>query len=155
VEEKADPMPRSVILDTATETYELGVLEEFGKTDQISPESRRNRMGPVNTRYKGLVRALADTGINVLLLHRVKRKWETREVRGRGQVVEQREEMTGPWDYERVGFNQTGNICSCEVFVKHDPARAEKLSGQFGMYIARTTIRPSLIGRDYWGRIDG
>lgn len=143
---------RSVVLDTATEFDQLNILAEFGKTDQIAPDSRRNRMGPVNKRWSGMIRALADAGVNVLLLHRMERKWETRETRGSGGREEKRVPMEGPWDFERKGHKDTGFENSVEVFLRHDPTRSSKLAGQFGMFISRCTLRPSLIGSEYWGR---
>lgn len=143
---------RSVVLDTATELDVLNVLAEFGKTDQISPEARRNRMGPVNRRWSGAIRAVSDAGVNVLLLHRLKRKWESKEQRGSGGTSEVRSEMTGPWDYDRIGHKETGFDNSVEVFLRHDPTRSTKVSGQYGLRIMRSTLRPALIGTELWGR---
>lgn len=145
---------KSVALDTATEFDNLNILAEFGKSDQITPESRRNRMGPVNSRWKSMVRALGDASLNVALLHRGKAKWETRTERGTGGTKEVRSEMTGPWDFERLGFKDTGFITSAEVQLKFDPDRegATKLADRFGIRIARSTIRPAIIGSEWWGR---
>lgn len=143
---------RSVVVDTATELDTLNVLEEFGKTDQITPESRRNRMGPVNRRWSGWIRAVSDAGVNVILLHRLKRKWESKEQRGQGGTREVRSEMTGPWDYDRIGHKDTGFDNSVEVFLRHDPDRSEKLVNQYGLRIMRSTLRPAIIGSELWGR---
>lgn len=145
-----DDRPWSVGLDTATDIDRLNVLAEFGKTDQISPESRRNRMGPVNSRYIGMIRSLQNAGVNVGLLHRVSEKWQTVETRGRSE--ERRERVEGPFAWERKGFKETGNICSLEIMLAHDPERSEKLPGQFGMQITRCTVRPILKGKEFWGR---
>lgn len=145
---------KSVGLDTATEFDVMNVLSTFGKSDQISPETRRNMMGPVNTRWKGVIRALGDAGLNVCLLHRSRAKWETKLERGVGGSKEVRSEMSGPWDFERVGYKETGNMVSVEVQLKFDPDRegASKLSDRFGLRISRSTIRPAIIGSEWWGR---
>lgn len=142
--------PRSIVLDTATEVDRLNVLAEFGKTDQISPESRRNRMGPVNSRYIGLIRSLQNAGIHVGLLHRVSEQWASVETRGRSE--ERRERVEGVFAWDRKGFKETGNICSVEVVLAHDQGRSEKLAGQFGMQVRRSTLRPALKGAEFWGR---
>lgn len=147
------PDVRSVVLDTATEFDTLNVLAEFGKTDKISPESRRNRMGPVNARWKGIIRALETKGYNVVLLHRARDKWESKTQRGVRGVEEVRERMTGLFDFERIGFKDTGFITSAEVMLRFDPDReAKALSGKYGMKLTRTTLRPALIGTEWWGR---
>lgn len=149
---EADPMPASVVFDTATELDRLNVLAEFGKTDQISPESRRNRMGPVNARWKGVIRSLQDAGCHVCLLHRLQPKWENVVERGSRGVQEARRQMTGPWDFERMGHRETGFITSTEIFLKHDPEKSSKLVGQYGLRIERCTLRPALLHAEYWGR---
>ncbi len=145
-----DDRPRSVLLDTATEIDRLNVLEEFGKTDQISPEARRNRMGPVNSRYIGLIRSIQNAGVHVGLLHRAQEQWATIETRGRSE--ERRERVEGVFAWDRKGFKETGNICSVEVILAHDQGRSEKLVGQFGMQVRRSTLRPALKGAEFWGR---
>lgn len=147
----------SCVLDTATELDTLNVLAEFGKTDQISPESRRNRMGPVNSRYKGMIRALSDAGLHVALLHRAADLYKSVEVRTTRGKEDRREKVEGVWAMERRGFKETGFISSVEAFLAHDPERHEKLAAQFGLYVARCTMRPGLKGVEYWGRetIDG
>ena len=145
---------KSVSLDTATEFDMMNVLQAFGKSDQITPEARRNQMGPVNTRWKGVVRALSDAGVNVALLHRAREKWETKTQRGTRGAEEVRDKMTGPWDFERIGFKDTGFITSAEIQLKFDPDRegATRLSDRFGLRISRSTIRPAVIGKEWWGR---
>ncbi len=147
-----DTDTRTVVADTATELDTLNILAEFGKTDQITPESRRNRMGPVNRRWSGWIRAVNDAGVNVILLHRMKRKWETVERRGQGGSTEVRQEMSGPWDFERMGHKDTGFDNSVEIILRHDPDRHEKLVQQYGARIMRCTLRPALIGTELWGR---
>lgn len=152
VKQDGDPQPKSIVFDTATEVDNLNVLAEFGKLDQISPESRRNRMGPVNSRYKGMIRALTDVGIHVALLHRAGDLWRDVEVRTRHGKEDRREKVEGAFAMERKGFKETGFITSTEIFLAHDPTRHEKLVAQFGMYIARCSIRPGLKGTEHWGR---
>lgn len=147
-----DPQPASVIYDTATEIDNLNILAEFGKTDQIPPDQRRNRMGPVNRRYKGIVEALVRAGVNVALLHRAGDLYKSVIVRTRSGPEDRREKVEGPFAMERRGFKETGFITSTEIFLAHDPEKSEKLVGQFGMQIVRCSLRPGLKGVEYWGR---
>lgn len=158
VEHKGTPRAATVVLDTATELHELNVQAEFGRTDQISPNERQNKMGVVNTRWKGVIRALQNVGLNVILLHRGKDRWEEHEeitTRGR-QMVSSR--IMGAWELDRVGFKYTGNIVSAEVLLAFDRNRERedgkvaKLADKYGLMIDRTTLRPALIGQEYWGR---
>lgn len=145
-----DDRPRSVGFDTATEVDQLNLLAEFGKTDQIHPEIRKNKLGPLNRRYMGMMRALQDAGIHVGLLHRVYDQYRTVEVRGKSE--ERRERIEDPWAMDRKGFRDTGYIASIEVLLQHDQARNEKLALQFGMKISRCMLRPILKGQEFWGR---
>lgn len=152
VKGEGDPQPASVVFDTATEIDTLNVLAEFGKTDQISPESRRNRMGPVNSRYKGMIRALTDKGIHVCLLHRAGDLYKNVNVRTRQGQEERREKVDGTWAIERKGFKETGFITSVEVFLAYEPDKGEKLVQQFGVQVVRALMRPGLKGKEFWGR---
>lgn len=143
----------TVGLDTGTELYNLGVLGAFGKSDQISPETRRNMMGPINSRWKGIIGALEQRGVNVVLLHRGSEKWEDRVEETAQGPKEVRHKMSGVFDVERGqgSFSGTGFIVSTEIILAHDPERGGKVAEQFGMKIVRSQQRPGLIGRRYWG----
>lgn len=151
VKNKSD-RPRTVVFDTATDVFDMRVLGEFGKTDQIPPEVRRNMMGRCNTSYKGIIQAFKDRGVHVILVHRAKDKWVDKERRTQRGVEETRERLTGPFDMEREAFKGTGFITSVEVNLAFDPNRDGKLSAKYGMKIARCNQRPGIIGREYWGR---
>ena len=155
---KGEDQARAVVFDTATELFNLGPLSAFGKSDQIPPEVRRNMMGPIYSRWKGITAALVARGINVILIHRGKEKWEDVTVETERGTQDQRRRMTGPFDWEREGYNGTGFMVSTEIVLTFDETRASKtIYGKYGMKIIRCQQRPGLIGREYWGRetIDG
>lgn len=147
-----DDRPRTVVFDTAVDVFDLRVLAEFGKLDQIPPEVRRNMMGRCNTSYKGIIQAFKDRGINVVLVHRAKEKWTDKITRTNNGIKEERVRMNGPFDMERAGFKDTGFITGVEVQLAFDPEREGKLSAKYGMHVSRCNPRPGLIGREFWGR---
>lgn len=156
-----EPMPKWVVLDTATDVFDIRVLAEFGKKDQIAPEVRRNLMGRCNTSYKGIIQAFKDRGCGVILVHRAKEKWVDAVERTNRGIQDIRKRLEGPFDMEREGWKGTGFVTSVEVNLAFDPAREVKeglseeaeLAAKYGMRVTRCTNRPGLIGRDYWGRV--
>lgn len=156
----ADERPKTLIGDTASDLFDLRVMSIFGKLDQIPPEMRRNMMGRANTSYKGIIQAFHKRGCHVILVHRAKEKWEDKEERTQRGIETVRAKCMGPFDMEREGFKGTGFLTSIEVHLAHDPNRKVKeglspsaeVAARFGMKIVRCTMRPGLIGREYWGR---
>lgn len=159
VKSKADK-PATVVFDTAIDVYDMRVLAEFGKLDQIPPEQRKNMMGRCNTSYKGIIQAFKDAGVHVILVHRAKEKWADRTVHTTSGLKDERYRMEGPFDMEREGFKGTGFITNVEVLLAFDRTRGRKegldpkaaLAMKYGMQIARCNPRPMLIGEEYWGR---
>lgn len=156
---KGEIKVKTVGLDTATLLYNLGIISAFGKSDQIPVEVRRNMLGPINTRWQGIVDALVQRGVNVILLHRAKDMWIDAVVETQQGTKEERKRLTGNFQLEREGYNGTGFMVSTEIHLAFDPARngTTKLSDRFGMQIVRCQQRPGLVDRKYWGTktIDG
>lgn len=136
----------TIVLDTATEIFELALMADHGRSVQILPEMRTK----TNYKYKSLINGLKRSGCNVVLLHRLRDKYENKSVRTREGVKEERVKVEG--EYEREGFSKTGFIVNVEAFLFHDPTRDK--GDQYGMQITRCTQRPILIGKDYWGEQD-
>lgn len=147
-----DERPKTLVFDTAPDVFDLRVLAEFGKTDQIPPDVRRNMMGRCNTSYKGVIQAFKDRGVHVILVHRAKDKWVDRTVRTSSGVKDERTKLEGPFDMEREGFKGTGFITNVEVLLAFDSKREGKLSTKYGMHVSRCNPRPGLIGKEFWGR---
>ena len=61
----------TVILDTATEGYELSRLAEFGRLESV----RGRNYGPISREWKDLIRLGYDSDMNTVLLHRLKPVW--------------------------------------------------------------------------------
>jgi hypothetical protein len=59
---------RTVVIDTATELWELLRMARFGKLTQVMP----HHYGPVNAEYRELVRRFFESDKNLVLLHKMK-----------------------------------------------------------------------------------
>lgn len=60
---------RSIVIDNATELWELVRIAHFGKLDHVKP----HHYGPVNQEFRSFIRAAYDQGTtNLMLLHKVK-----------------------------------------------------------------------------------
>lgn len=146
-----DESTGAFIMDTGTEINELGTLGIFGRTDKITAQARKFFLGAANAQFKGYFRQLQRTGTHTIVTHRAREVWETIVVQ-HGRKKGEEEDRKIPGEYERIGFKQMGNIINTEVLAKFDSSREGKLSAKFGIRITRCMIRPSLIGKTYWGR---
>lgn len=59
---------RTMVLDTATEVWELLRINKFGRLDQVMP----HMYGPVNAVYRRLIRDAYKSGKNIVLIHKMK-----------------------------------------------------------------------------------
>lgn len=128
--------------DTATEIFDLHLMEKTGKTVQIMPEMRTG----ANYKYKGVLRAISQSGKHALLLHRARTRFESKMVTTSQGEEEQRQAIDGV--YEREGFSRTGFSVNIEAFVRREIARHEKIARQFGIRFGKCTPRPSLVTDD-------
>jgi hypothetical protein len=150
---KGDRECATVGLDTANILYGYGILATFGKGDQIPPEQRRVMMGPINSRWRGIISSLEQRGINVVLLHHGAEMWEDVVTETQRGPSTERHKMSGVFDIERAsgGFSGTMLIVQTEIVLGFNPNREGKLGEKFGMKIVRSQQRPGLIGAKYWG----
>jgi len=92
---------RTVIVDTATDAWELLRLAKFGKLTQVMP----HQYGSVNAEYRELIRMAYGFNKNVILLHKMKPQYLN-------------DKRTGK--YERSGFNDTGFLVQMNTELFHD-----------------------------------
>lgn len=62
----------SLIVDTASDAYELSRLSHFGKLTQVMPQ----HYNEVNAEWRALVRDAYDSKMNVIFIHRLKSVWK-------------------------------------------------------------------------------
>jgi len=80
---------RTLIVDTASEMWELCRMANFGKLAQVKP----HHYAPVNAEFRDLIRKAYDTDKNLILIHKQKKEYVD-------------EKWTG--NMERAGFGDIG-----------------------------------------------
>jgi hypothetical protein len=117
----------TIIIDTATELWELLRLARFGKLAQVTP----NQYGPVNLEYRDLIRRAFDVpNVTLILLHKMKDEYIGMNRTGK---------------YKRSGFADTGYLVQVmlECFKEENPAGGEPL---FGFRVKECRHKASLAG---------
>lgn len=77
---------KTLVVDTATELWEVARLSEFGKLDQV----KSHHYGPVNAEFRNIIQApYMRSDINVIYTHKVKKEYKNDTWKG---------------GYERAGF---------------------------------------------------
>jgi hypothetical protein len=110
---------RTVVMDTATEVWELLRLARFGKLVQIMPHNYTI----VNSEFREMLRMAYDSDANLILVHKMKAVWVD-VPDGKGGT---KGSKTG--EYERAGFSDTGFIVQASVRVSRVPTEAPEDDG--------------------------
>lgn len=92
---------RSIVIDTATEAWEVLRLARFGKLTKVPPYLYTE----ANQEYRDLVREAFDGDANLILLHKLKQEW--------AEGKDGKMAKTG--QYERQGFSETGYLVQMNV----------------------------------------
>ena len=96
-----DPDLRTVVIDTATEAWEVIRMARLGKLTQVQPY----HYGPVNAEFRLLLKRAYDSNKNLILVHKMKPLYINDKRSGK---------------YERAGFNDTGFLVQASVRVYRD-----------------------------------
>ena len=100
---------RTVVVDTATEMWELLRLARFGRLTQVMP----HHYGPVNAEFRSLINKAVNCGKNTVWIHKVKKVYKT----NKNGV----DSWSGEW--ERAGFTDFGYII--DLVVENDISEGE------------------------------
>lgn len=101
---------RTIVWDTATETWELLRLFRFGKLTQVMP----HHYGPVNAEYRRVVRKAFESDVNLILLHKLKAEYENK-VNAAGKEVSNK---TGR--FVRAGFSEMAFLAQMNAIAYRD-----------------------------------
>lgn len=112
---------RTLVLDTATEAWEVIRMARFGKLSQIQPY----QYGPVNAEFKLLLKRAYESDKNVVLVHKMR-------------PVYLNDKRSG--DYERAGFSDTGYLVQINARAVRDE------DGQWTLWIRDCRQNPDLAG---------
>lgn len=124
-----DKAIRSIVVDTATEIWEVLRLARFGRLTQVMPY----QYGPVNKEYRKLIRMAYDCDKNLILLHKMKAQYIN-------------DKRTG--EYERAGFGDTGFLVQVNAVVWRYSADD---GGEFAITIRDCRQNPDLMGMEFEG----
>jgi len=94
--ERALEGAKTIVIDTASEQWELLRLARFGKLTQVMP----HHYTEVNSEYKSLLNMINESDANLILIHQLKEEWQDR-VDASGQ---KKGSKTGQW--VRAGFTK-------------------------------------------------
>lgn len=129
---------RTVVVDTGDELWELMRLAEFG---QLNPAADIKRAyPPLNQLYRGLIRMAYDSGKNMVVTHKVKELWTSKEVSRGGSVS-----TVDSWDgksYRRAGFGDSDYLI--QVNLEH-----YRRDGKFGMRITNSRQSMAVAGYEF------
>ena len=118
-----EPTIQTVVMDTATEVWELLRMARFGKLTQVMPY----QYGPVNAEYRELLRKAYSGNKNLILLHKMKDEY----------VKDQR---TG--NLKRSGFGDTGYMVQVNLRMWRDE------DNHFHMFVKDCRQNPDVAGLD-------
>jgi hypothetical protein len=117
---------RTLLVDTATEIWEMLRMARFGRLTQVMPY----QYGPVNAEYRALIRDAYKYDKNLILLHKMKAKYVN-------------DKRTAEW--ERSGFSDTGFLVQVNAQVyRYD-------SGDFAIQVIDSRKNPDLMGEELVG----
>jgi hypothetical protein len=92
---------KSIVVDTATEAWELLRITRFGKLTQVQPY----HYGPVNAEFRDMIKQIYKTDKNLILIHKVKNEYVN-------------DKRTG--EMERAGFGDTGYLVQINLTLGWD-----------------------------------
>lgn len=117
---------RTIVIDTATEIWEILRMARFGRISNVLPLM----YGPVNAEYRALIREAYSCDKNLILIHRMKPIYK---------------EKTKTDEYERAGFGDTGSLVQVNALIYR------RNNGDFAISIINCRQNPYLIGEELDG----
>jgi len=120
------PEMRTILIDTASEAWELLRLARFGKLTQVMPY----HYGPVNAEFREMIRKVYDTDKNLILLHKMKKRYRDDK-----------------WDggYERSGFGDMGFLVQVNARIYRDE------DGEFVLEVRDCRQNAAIAGMEFSG----
>lgn len=123
---------RTIVVDNATELWELVRLSHFGKLEQVKPH---HYVHP-NNEYREFIRQAYDQDkTNLILLHKVKDEYVNNERTGLKK---------------RAGFSDTGFLVQCNALCYRDP-QEQSVPECFHMIVTDSRQNAELAGTDISG----
>lgn len=133
---------RTIVIDTATELFDLRLAAEFGKLMGII---QRNR-GGANADFTELIRRGEKYNANVIWLHHAKEEWKDREVINNNGEKEMKGFKTGKWILD--GYSKANSIVQVVAKTLYNDD-AKDVRERFGVQIIRCGVNSALNGKTY------
>lgn len=130
----ANPIIRTVVVDTATEMWELARLAEFGKLEQV----KSHHYGPLNREFRQIIQSVyARKDLNAIFTHKVKKQYVDGDYTGK---------------MERAGFGDMPflvqvNLEHYKTTPQHD-LYDEDEGPEFGVRVINCRQNPEVDGQD-------
>lgn len=129
---------RTLVVDTATELWDLARVAYFGKLNQVKPHNYVE----VNAEFRRIIRMpFESSDKNVILLHKMKKRY-----------------VNEKWDgsYERAGFNDVGFLvqADCQIhrlYKRHMKERGFDVEPPFALEILESRHNPRLAEQTFEG----
>lgn len=137
---------RTVILDGDSDSFELQIMAEFGRTDKIMPRSR----GPINAARRAMYARAYDSGKFFIATNKLKRKYEQQYDANGQPVKDNTGENLREWDgvsYERQGFGDYEYLWALQLRTMYDHE-----AKSFGLQILMCKADRQLEGEELWGK---
>ena len=130
----SSPLIRTIVVDTASEMWELSRLSEFGKLDQV----KSHHYGPLNREFRQLVQSVySRRNLNAIFTHKVKKEYVDDKTTGK---------------YERAGFGDMPFLVQCNIehfkTVPQDELYNESEGPEFGIRVINCRQNPEVDGQD-------
>lgn len=118
-----DPKVRTVVIDTATELFELVTYAIYGKNVMVMPKDR----GHAYAAYRQVIREAENTDKNLVLLHKMKDEWKA-------------DKSTG--NRIRAGYKDTAYSVVMELLMLKEPT--EPFPDRYHCRIQKCHLRPEI-----------
>lgn len=118
-----DSSIETIVIDTATELFELVTYAIYGKNVQVMPKER----GHAYAAYRQVIREVENTSKNLVLLHKLKDEW--RNDKSTGNRI-------------RAGYKDTAFCCNTELLLEKNPT--EQFPDRYHCFIKKATFNPAI-----------
>lgn len=126
---------RTVIVDTATESWEMLRVARWGRTLMVPPVA----YPAVNAEYRRLLNRAYSSTANVIFLHKLKAEYDSQVIQTKDGPKEV-SSKTGRWI--RAGFTDMG-------YIVQSNARVERRADGFHLLVQDCRQNPALAGIDF------
>ena len=127
----------TVIIDTASEAFEIARLAAFGRLTQVQPHNYTQ----VNNEWRDLLTHAYDSRMNTIFIHKVKAVWlNTTDSKGQLKSIKTK-------DTEVAGFGEMNYLPQVNiVHLRQDDPTADPPTTTFSVAITKCRHSPSITG---------